>query len=158
MEVTLKDIAKEARVSISTVSRVLNQNSGALNETQKRILATAKSMGYSDKKVIAMSHVDRLSCTLGCIFTSEHESIVSPFFSELHKGIQMEAKRLSSFMDIQLITTSVNGADSRGLTKKTNLTAPSSSAGRRKRRLTQSGRRFPTASTQASIRFPASTM
>ena len=44
--VGLKDIAKEAGVSISTVSNVLNGKTNMGEETKKRVLAICKEMSY----------------------------------------------------------------------------------------------------------------
>lgn len=46
MSVTIKDIAKEAGVSYSTVSRALNNLDLVNPETKKLVLATAQKMGY----------------------------------------------------------------------------------------------------------------
>ena len=46
MGVTIKDIAKEAGVSYSTVSRALNGLSLVNAETRDHVLKTAKRMGY----------------------------------------------------------------------------------------------------------------
>lgn len=109
MDVTLKDIAKKTGVSISTVSRILNQsNSDTLNTTQKEILDMAKAMGYLEKKVNTLSKPQIASYKIGCIFTAEHESILSPFFSELHKGIQTEAIQLQPICTIHLSTISID--------------------------------------------------
>ncbi len=49
--VTIKDIAKELVVSVSTVSRALNKDNNIRKETRDKILATAKEMGYSPNPV-----------------------------------------------------------------------------------------------------------
>jgi DNA-binding LacI/PurR family transcriptional regulator len=49
--VTIKDIAKELVVSVSTVSRALNMDHNIREETREKILATAKRMGYAPNPV-----------------------------------------------------------------------------------------------------------
>lgn len=46
MSVTIKDIAKEANVSFSTVSKALNDSPLVKEPTKQRILSLAKEMGY----------------------------------------------------------------------------------------------------------------
>lgn len=46
MSATIYDIAREAGVSIATVSRVFNNNQNVSDKTRKKILAIAESMGY----------------------------------------------------------------------------------------------------------------
>lgn len=46
MAVTIKDIAKKAGVSYSTVSRALNDQNADKSDKKKRILRIAKEMGY----------------------------------------------------------------------------------------------------------------
>jgi len=107
MEVTLKDIAKEIGVSISTVSRAMNLQDRNASDMQKKIQETAKAMGYADKKALLLSNMAKPSFSIGCLFISEHESIVSPFFAELHRGILQEVKKLSPYADITLTTLSI---------------------------------------------------
>jgi len=48
-DITVYDVAKKAKVSIATVSRVLN-SSGKVNEaTRKRVLAAIDSLGFVPK-------------------------------------------------------------------------------------------------------------
>jgi DNA-binding LacI/PurR family transcriptional regulator len=49
MSVTLRDIAKRAHVSITTVSRVINDQAAEIGispKTRDRVLAVAEEMGY----------------------------------------------------------------------------------------------------------------
>ena len=49
MSVTVREIAKLAGVSISTVSRVLNDHPSVDDETRKRVRAVIDSNGYVPK-------------------------------------------------------------------------------------------------------------
>jgi len=46
LSVTIYDIAKEAGVSIATVSRVFNQSAGVSDDTRQKVLDVAQKMGY----------------------------------------------------------------------------------------------------------------
>ena len=51
MSVTIVDIAKKAQVSVSTVSRVLNNKPDVNKETQDKIRAAIKELDYSPNSV-----------------------------------------------------------------------------------------------------------
>lgn len=52
MAVTIKDIAKLANVSITTVSRVINNKTeGVSEETRNRILQLVKELGYQPNAI-----------------------------------------------------------------------------------------------------------
>jgi DNA-binding LacI/PurR family transcriptional regulator len=81
--VSIKDIARVARVSHSTVSRAL-QNSTLVNrDTAKRIHEIAHEMGYRPSAV-ARSLVTRKTKTIGVVVTS----IADPFIAEVVTGIE----------------------------------------------------------------------
>lgn len=95
--VKLKDIAKEAKVSISTVSRILNQDSSrkSSDQTIARVFDAAERLGYFTQKLASAQALGTLVngqtvYSVACILMSEHESYVSPFFSSLMAGIQQE--------------------------------------------------------------------
>lgn len=94
MPAKLKDIAMAAGVSISTVSRILNNipNRPAGDPTSQRVIQAAKDLGYmseaSAKLQALAAPADRGAYSIGCILTSDHETFVSPFFSSLLAGIQ----------------------------------------------------------------------
>ena len=106
MDVTLKDIASQAGVSISTVSRVLNQGPDLVHptETQRKIIECARSLGYVSQKINTYQSIERPSYHIACIFASDHESIASPFFSELHDGLVDGVKQLAGRYDLSFVT------------------------------------------------------
>jgi len=90
MSVKLKDIAREAHVSISTVSRILSGDTSrkANDETIEKVITIAKELGYFEDKTHKINAQMKDKLNIGCIFTSDHESFVSPFFSKILSGIQ----------------------------------------------------------------------
>ncbi len=88
-KVNIKDIARLAGVSHTTVSRALNNKSRIRQETKEKILAIAKELGYRPN-LIARSLVMRRSKTLGLVITN----ISNPFYTELAQGIEKTAARL----------------------------------------------------------------
>jgi len=99
MAVTLKDIAQKAGVSISTVSRIINndQNKPASKETTERIWALVRELGYvpnNDARNLIKNNKNSFSernKTIGCILASQRDSYKDPFFSQIMMGIQSEA-------------------------------------------------------------------
>lgn len=87
--VTIKDIARIAQVSHTTVSRALNDKSRIRDETKEKILAIAKEMNYRPD-FIARSLVSRRTKTLGLVITT----IANPFYNELAQGIEATARGL----------------------------------------------------------------
>jgi LacI family transcriptional regulator len=88
-KVTIKDIARVAQVSHTTVSRALNDKSRIRSETKERILRIARELGYRPD-FIARSLVSRRTKTLGLVITS----IANPFYNELAQGIEATARSL----------------------------------------------------------------
>lgn len=69
MAVTLKDVAREAGVSYSTVSRALNGVGGGSSEKQKRILKIAEQMGYVPNQAAVNLKLSR-SYVIGLYFST----------------------------------------------------------------------------------------
>lgn len=82
MAVTIKDIAKEAGVSRTTVSRVLNNSGYVKEETRQRILDVMNRLNYTPS-AIARSLSTNKTNTIGVIIPQ----INDPFFGEIIKGI-----------------------------------------------------------------------
>jgi len=83
MTVTIKDIAKEAGVSHTTVSRALRGSSLISDETTRRIQETALTLGYLPSAAARSLKTNR-SQALGIIVSS----IDDPYFSEILQGIE----------------------------------------------------------------------
>jgi DNA-binding LacI/PurR family transcriptional regulator len=82
MVVTIKDVAREAGVSHTTVSRALRGNPHISTDTTERIQRLARDMGY-EPSAAARSLKTNRSQVLGVIVSS----IDDPFFSEILQGI-----------------------------------------------------------------------
>ena len=84
---TLKDIARLAHVSHTTVSRVINNRPGVKAATKQRIMQLVKELDYQPN-LVARSLVVKRSKNLGMIITT----ISNPFYLELAKGIEDTAR------------------------------------------------------------------
>ncbi|MGK0466125.1 LacI family DNA-binding transcriptional regulator [Clostridium sp.] len=91
MEVTIKDIAKIANVSHTTVSRALNDSPFINVETKAKIMAIAKELNYVTN-YSAKSLVLNRSYNIGLIFTTISEATASSFFHETVNGVNSVIK------------------------------------------------------------------
>lgn len=83
MTITIYDVAREANVSMATVSRVVNGNPNVKPATRKKVLATIKELGYRPNAV-ARGLASKKTTTVGAIIPD----ISSIFFAELARGIE----------------------------------------------------------------------
>jgi len=91
MSVTVKDIAKVAGVSITTVSLVLSGRECRVSmKTREKVQKIARDLDYQPNH-LARGLVTRRSQTIGLIIPD----ISNLFFSELAKGVEMEAQQNS---------------------------------------------------------------
>ena len=87
-KITLKQIARELDVSISTVSKALHDSSEISQETREKIQAFAKFYNYRPNN-IALSLKNRKTKTIGVIIPE----IVHYFFSKVINGIELVANK-----------------------------------------------------------------
>ena len=86
--VTIKDIAKEAGVSIATVSMVLNGKDKRIpDSTRTKILEIVKKNNYIPNTV-ARSLVTNRTKTIGLVIPD----ITNPFFPEIARGVEDKAR------------------------------------------------------------------
>jgi LacI family transcriptional regulator len=80
---TIKEVAKEAGVSVATVSRVLNANGYVHEDTRKAVEAAINKLDYRPNE-IARSLYNRKSKLIGLVVPD----ITNPFFPELARGVE----------------------------------------------------------------------
>ncbi|WP_144480738.1 LacI family DNA-binding transcriptional regulator [Cytobacillus oceanisediminis] len=91
MSHTIKDVAKQAKVSTATVSRVLNGLSGFSKETEEKVLRAIKELGYQPN-AIARGLVSNKSNTVGILFPE----VSSQFSSNILRGVEKAVHDLGS--------------------------------------------------------------
>ncbi len=84
----MADVARRARVSVTTVSHVLNDTRFVAPQTREAVLAAVRETGYVPNTVarsLVMSKTDTIGLALS--------SISNPYFGELAHHLQSEAER-----------------------------------------------------------------
>lgn len=89
MNKRMKDIAKEANVSVATVSRVIHKNGYVSKSTKDKIIEIIKRENYS-LDLLAQSLRKRISNTIGFLMTQIYPD---PFQSMISMFLENEAKR-----------------------------------------------------------------
>ncbi|MBM7097172.1 substrate-binding domain-containing protein [Bacillus sp. H-16] len=87
MAVTIKDVAKRSGVSIATVSRIINNQTGYSNKTKDKVLKAVKELGYSPN-ALARGLVGQPTRTIGVLLPN----VSSLFAGKLFEGIEGAAK------------------------------------------------------------------
>ena len=86
--VTIVDVARDAGVSIATVSAALNNRSGVAEPTRKRIVATADQLGWSPS-LRGRSLSQKRAFNVGLVIQRSSSVIASdPFFAGFISGIE----------------------------------------------------------------------
>ncbi|RMF56182.1 MAG: LacI family transcriptional regulator, partial [Bacteroidetes bacterium] len=98
MAVTIRDVARQAGVSISTVSRVLNNPEVVREEKRRRVLKAVERLGYRPNP-LARSLLKKTTGGLGVLVPF----VSGEFFSEFLHGIDQTAREAGFFV---LISTS----------------------------------------------------
>ncbi|MBM7035328.1 LacI family DNA-binding transcriptional regulator [Vibrio ulleungensis] len=85
---TIKDVARVAKVSVGTVSRVLNGSSKISPESYKAVHDAARQLGYR-RNAVAQALVSKTSKMFGVLVSD----VGVPFFGEMVKGIEEVARQ-----------------------------------------------------------------
>ncbi len=86
---TIRDVAREAEVSVATVSRILNGLSGYTDDTKGRVLAVIERLGFK-RNALASGLVSRKTHTIGVLLPS----VSGRFATLLLHGIENAAHSL----------------------------------------------------------------
>lgn len=101
MAATIKDIAKKAGVSMSTVSLVLNRKGYVAPETKQRILSIMQQMDYKPLRS-ARKLATQKTGNIGYIIWEGHFSEVEMFYSQVFLGMEYAARKNDHYI---LLTT-----------------------------------------------------
>jgi len=83
MTVTIYDVAREARVSMATVSRVVNGNQNVKPETRNKVNEVIKRLNYRPNAV-ARGLASKRTTTVGVIIPD----ISNVYYSQLARGLE----------------------------------------------------------------------
>ena len=103
---TIKDVAREAKVSVASVSRALNNGRGVTAETSQRIRDAASRLRYVPHAAARML-ITRRTNTVGALLPD----LYGEFFSELIRGIDLAARARGLHL---LVSSSHDDADAAG--------------------------------------------
>lgn len=91
MNVTIKEVAKMAGVSPSTVSRVISDSPRISEDTKKAVREAMEELGYHPN-AIARSLVSKATKTIGIVMPQSTESaFLNPFFPQALSGVSAAA-------------------------------------------------------------------
>lgn len=100
MNITIKDVARQANVSVATVSRALNGHENVAEAVRRRVMAVANELRYSPHHA-ARSLSSRRTQTIGVVLPD----LYGEFFSELMRGIDQVARERG----LHLLVSSYHG-------------------------------------------------
>lgn len=87
-QVTIREIAKEAKVSLGTVSHVLNKTAVVSEEKRKAVMEAVEKLGYKPNQAARMLK-NKNSKTIGLLIPD----IGNPYYAELARGVEDMANR-----------------------------------------------------------------
>jgi LacI family transcriptional regulator len=86
---TMRDVAAAAGVSIKTVSRALNDESGVQQETRARVHAAATELGFRRNDIAAsLRRIGQSMATIGLLI----EDVSNPFYAAVIRGVEEIAR------------------------------------------------------------------
>jgi LacI family transcriptional regulator len=98
---TIRDVAEEANVAISTVSLVMNDKGYVSEETRLRVQSAAQRLGYRPRQA-ARELVLRRTGNIGFVLRSDHFTHREPFYTRIFLGTEFEAHNHNQYV---LLTT-----------------------------------------------------
>lgn len=96
MAVTLKDVAKQAGVSVATVSRVLSDNPKISESTKAKVRFYVEKLGYRTN-IAARSLKTNRSGFVGFIFPMLNNDVITKFYDYIEEGLRSKGHHLLLF-------------------------------------------------------------
>ena len=116
MSVTIKDVAREAGVSVATVSRVLNGSCNVSEESSQKVCEAVEKLKYSPNFLGRNLRKRETNVILVIMPTSEHS-----LYSKIIMGMQKQAEKLG-YDIISAVTGSASTVEARQMTMLFNRT------------------------------------
>jgi LacI family transcriptional regulator len=110
MPVTIREVAKRLKLSITTVSRALDGYNDVAAKTRQRVIRTAHAMGYVPRRAARQLRRQRADA-IGYILPASGSHFTDPFFSEFIAGLGDEAT--SNNFDLLVSTAAPDTRDER---------------------------------------------
>jgi len=85
----MRDVAKEAQVSLKTVSRVVNDEDGVRPETAARVAKAITALGFRRNDMARVLRQGQSSRTIGLVI----EDVANPFYSALTRAVEEVARK-----------------------------------------------------------------
>lgn len=104
--ISIKEIAIKCGVSVSTVSKALNDRKDVSKETKNKIIKIAEEYGYT-ANILASSLRTKKTHNIGIILNNIDQSFSHAFFSNVLESIQKEAGKYG--YDITFINSEIGG-------------------------------------------------
>lgn len=89
MKTTIYDVAEKAGVSISTVSRVINNTGRISDKTRKKVLEVIEALEYQPS-LVATALTGKRTGTIGLIIPD----VANPFFAEIARRIEDQCREI----------------------------------------------------------------
>jgi DNA-binding LacI/PurR family transcriptional regulator len=86
--VSARKIAKEAGVSIGTVSRVLNNKAGVSEDTRRRVMEIAQGLNYVLPRRLPLTMTATTHIGLLVKPVSESSILANPFYADVYHGVE----------------------------------------------------------------------
>ena len=102
MKATIKDVAREAGVSVSTVSYALNRKGPAIKESHKRVLAAVEKLGYvpdATARSLVNSRTNNFAVLIGSIPGIGQDPYDLELISAFSTGLARAGCWMSLYMD-----------------------------------------------------------
>ncbi len=107
--ITIKEIARLANVSKSTVSKALNNRSDISEKTRRKVLEIAREYNFIPS-AIAKSLSKKVTENIGIVFHREERSLAgNPFYSRVLEGIEEESLPTEYNLLLHLVPDSQTG-------------------------------------------------
>jgi len=87
---TIKDVAQQAKCSLSTVSLVVNNRGYVGKETRERVMKVVKDLGYHVTRS-ARGLASKTSGNIGFVLRNDHFSQAEPFYTRVFLGAEFAA-------------------------------------------------------------------